>query len=177
MRREPQAADVQRSYYRCTACRTRFGVDMLVNVPVDQFLSQMQAIRCPECGSTRIAMGESRTLAEDLEVRIQGDVHARLRNWREKGERGISSDAIASHMTGGASGRMDAPHDLDDVRRCILLLGHVPEWRDRMPEMASHPEWERIAPRWAELERAYLSDSPGLDGGSPAAAAIMDALR
>lgn len=177
MRIEPTPAQIQRTHHRCAACRTRFGVDMLVNVPIDQFVAQMKGIRCPACGGRKITMGEGRTVSEDLETRIEGSEQDRLRNWKEQGERGLSSDAIAAHMTGASPAVFDAPRDLDDVRRCVLLLGHLPEWRPRMAEMARHPQWAAIAPRWDLIERTYLEESPNLDSKAPRAAALLEEAR
>lgn len=58
--------------------------------------------------------------------------------WYMMDDRGISSNAIAKHMTGvkveGIFG-MQPPSDADDRGRCIRLLELIPEWIPRLKEM------------------------------------------
>lgn len=61
--------------------------------------------------------------------------------WALSGDTGISSEAIAKHMTGtGVVGRfgMQPPSDADDRGRCIRLLELIPEWIKRLPEMTKY---------------------------------------
>lgn len=87
----------------------------------------------------------------------------RVLNWLATGERGISSCAIAQHMSGlpvlaWAFGPqsfqgIDTPHDPDDLRRCMLLLDVFPEWRHDIVRMSSaSPAWASLSAHWSELE-------------------------
>lgn len=68
-------------------------------------------------------------------------VEVRALFWSLAGETGISSKAIAKHMTGfsaeGAFGFMP-PSDASDRRRCIRLLELIPEWLPRLDEMKKY---------------------------------------
>lgn len=65
-------------------------------------------------------------------------VEARALFWALSGDTGISSEAIAKHMTGSSKDRMMPPSDVDDRGRCIRLLELIPEWIDRLPEMVQY---------------------------------------
>lgn len=73
-------------------------------------------------------------------------VEVRALFWALAGESGISSKAIAKHMTGfsaeGAFGFMP-PSDSDDRRRCIRLLELIPEWLPRLNEMVKYDSPEK----------------------------------
>ncbi|WAT32249.1 hypothetical protein [Pseudomonas sp. GXZC] len=87
----------------------------------------------------------------------------RARRWIVDGQVGMSSKAIWAHMTGTPSECMSAPSDPDDLNRCLLLLDLVPEWTERMGEMATHgKKWEALAPIWADLTNTFLAEV-GLD--------------
>jgi hypothetical protein len=61
--------------------------------------------------------------------------------WALSGDTGSSSEAIAAHMThnpGNARFGMMPPSDGADRGRCIRLLELIPEWIDRLPEMAQY---------------------------------------
>jgi len=68
-------------------------------------------------------------------------IEGRALFWALAGESGISSKAIAKHMTGisaeAAFGFMP-PSDADDRRRCIRLLELIPEWLPRLNEMVKY---------------------------------------
>lgn len=68
-------------------------------------------------------------------------VEVRALFWSLAGETGISSKAIAKHMTGfsaeGAFG-FSPPSDGSDRRRCIRLLELIPEWLPRLKEMVKY---------------------------------------
>lgn len=89
--------------------------------------------------------------------------------WLAQGERGVSSLAIFTVMTGlnVASGwGLWPPADPSDLRRCELLLRAVPEFRGRLPEMASvSPVWKRLVGTWDELIATMDAESPGWDTG------------
>ena len=54
-------------------------------------------------------------------------------------------------------GNRTTPRDADDLGRCLRLLEAIPEWRERLNEVAeAYPDtaWPRIIARWVELEAA-----------------------
>lgn len=65
-------------------------------------------------------------------------VEARVLHWALSRDTGISSEAIAKHMTNSGTDRMMPPSDSDDRGRCIRLLELVPEWIPRLPEMVKY---------------------------------------
>jgi len=85
-------------------------------------------------------------------------------NWLFNGRTGISSEAIFAHMVGvkQTGDWSNWPHDPDDFSRCERLLQAVPEWRERIPEMAQlNKGWALIAPRWEEV-RSSMENECGL---------------
>lgn len=82
-------------------------------------------------------------------------IPAAAMEWQRRAEKGISSNAIFETMTGfpvcGSWGR-GYPSDPDDLRRCRLLLDAVPEFSDRLEEMAIvGPEWAELVAIWPQL--------------------------
>lgn len=78
---------------------------------------------------------------------------------------GNSSKAIFAHMVGQNAPHRgwSHPYDPDDLRRCLILLQEVPEWRSRLPEMAERSqEWKALVSRWSELETSF-DEEAGLD--------------
>lgn len=66
------------------------------------------------------------------------DVAGRALFWSLAGDTGISSEAIAAHMSGYSNGRMMPPSDADDRGRCVRLLELIPEWIPRLNEMVKY---------------------------------------
>ena len=73
--------------------------------------------------------------------------------WLANGETGISSKTIHAVLTGMVDDmvfnaspswlKYDVPHDPSDFRRCYLLLKLIPEWRERLDEVAERfPKWK-----------------------------------
>jgi hypothetical protein len=89
-----------------------------------------------------------------------------FRNWLRFGERGISSEAIASRLSGiPIAGDLNKgwnyPHDAGDFRRCELLLRAVPEAREHLHLMAEEgPEWAALVAAWGELVELLESEVP-----------------
>lgn len=148
----------QRQQLRCGKCDRLIDTELEVDIDIMEFVKAMKAIRCPHCGSKKILLGQNRSLVEDRAYPSTGDVEQRMAFWLENGEMGTSSEAIRLHMIGRPKGSMDAPRDAADLRRCVLLLHRIPEWRDRMGEMAVHPKWQRLAPEWGRLEALFVED-------------------
>lgn len=177
---DAHCATLSRQHFRCRTCDRPFQQFIGMNLPGNMVMKQMTAIRCPYCGGKKIGLGEGRTLAEDRAMRtsLTGTPDLRAGLWLAEGETGTSSATIAHFMLGRIDGfaEVSAPRDLDDLRRCLLLLDRIPEWAERMPEMADVPGWERLAPAWANLSASYLRERPDLDGPAPEPKDLLDAL-
>lgn len=88
-----------------------------------------------------------------------------FKTWLAFGERGISSEAIVSRLTGhpilGSHWSSTYPHDPADFRRCQLLLNAVPLARLMLPAMrAESPQWSRLVDAWDEIHEAIESEVP-----------------
>lgn len=88
-------------------------------------------------------------------------------HWLASGERGLSSEAIVSRLTGEKVGRpwdtgKDHPHDPSDFRRCQKLLDAVPLARLAFPAMRDvSPQWARLVDAWDDIAAAINSkDAP-----------------
>lgn len=81
---------------------------------------------CPNCEKPAICHGKL--------------IDQRALFWALSGDTGISSEAIAKHMTGNVPIRMMPPSDADDRGRCIRLLELIPEWINRLPEMVQYDQ-------------------------------------
>lgn len=77
-----------------------------------------------------------------------------LQAWLMSDDTGSSSLWIARFLGGGPPSQSYAyPHDADDFGRCYRLLKAVPEFRERLPELAtSGEEWAALVANWIELE-------------------------
>ena len=86
--------------------------------------------------------------------------------WLANGERGLSSETIATKLSGldcmGFDGQKHYgfhPIDPDDFRRCMKLLDQVPEFRERLYEMKDVSEvWSRLVDNWDEFEKLYYEE-------------------
>lgn len=72
-----------------------------------------------------------------------GSILTRALRWSLSDDTGTSSKTLCAFMLGfnetnGARGWGSSypPSDADDRGRCIRLLKHIPEWIDRLPEIA-----------------------------------------
>jgi len=84
---------------------------------------------CPNCNQPTACHGET--------------VEQRALYWALSFTTGVSSEAIAKHMTNSAKTRMMPPSDADDRGRCIRLLELIPEWIKRLPEMVQYDQNQR----------------------------------
>ena len=87
-------------------------------------------------------------------------------NWLASGERGVSSEAIVTALTGVQVGRQwgaDHPYDPADFRRCQLLLRSHPlaelQFRDVMRDAS--PTWGRLIDAWDDIHAAIEDECPG----------------
>jgi hypothetical protein len=82
-------------------------------------------------------------------------IELRPLDWLQSGDTGSSSKAIAAFMQGRSSSG-DFPFDSSDFGRCHRLFQAIPEWRNRLPEMAvKFPHWKPLVAIWAELEKLW----------------------
>ena len=90
------------------------------------------------------------------------EINKNVNAWLQDGERGISSEAIVSKLTGiNISGKWGllAPNDPSDFKRCRELLKAVPEFRPRLLEMMEVSEyWKLLVENWDELDQVYLEE-------------------
>ncbi len=57
----------------------------------------------------------------------------------------------------------DAPSDPSDLGRCLRLLELFPEWKSRMPEMATlNRGWASLIPQWDQIS-ALMQEEVGID--------------
>lgn len=132
-----------------------------------------------------------------MSVDLYGDYTAEVlslpQQWREQmwlanGETGISSKTIHAVLTGTVDNtvfntspswfRYDVPHDPSDFRRCYLLLKFIPEWKQRLHEVAERfPKWKPFVEQWDELTRLYEEERDKNDRYAPKLFAKIMALE
>lgn len=96
------------------------------------------------------------------------------RRWLAVGEQGLSSCAIFWRLTGVKPDYLDRedqfchPYDPGDLRRCLLLLEQVPEFKARIGEMAGcSPEWDALIESWDDLASTLDSEVPDWRSPNP----------
>ncbi len=108
-----------------------------------------------------------------------------LMEWLANGRRGISSNAIVTHLTGinsmaGWGSSWNHPHDPADLWRCRKLLEQVPSLKDRLPEMSTlSPQWAALVSKWDQLCLTMDKEAPNWGdgtGSAPITYAMMRAL-
>src|SRR3546814_9427646 len=103
----------------------------------------------------RISDWSSDVCSSDLIILSQlgTSVSEAAARWLVQGERGLSSMAIFSHLTGYPGNKQNHPRDPDDLRRCRKLLEQVPEFRSpRFDLMANVSEiWSGFVTQWDDL--------------------------
>lgn len=95
---------------------------------------------------------------------MNNDYFKRVSQWIVGEDTGISSIAIWSTMMGVQPEEgFCAPSDPSDLGRCLRLLELVPEWKERISEMAIHGrEWAALVSQWDELHQ-LMDDEVGID--------------
>lgn len=85
-----------------------------------------------------------------------------LASWLTFGERGLSSEAIASYLAyGSIRPGFNDPSDPADFRRCEILLQWVPELRaefHRMTEVS--PRWAALVKHWDAIKASLETEIP-----------------
>lgn len=88
--------------------------------------------------------------------------HPGLVEWLAGHDRGISSNAMVTRMTGiqaSNRGRMYPPSDAPDFGRCFRLLEAVPTLRPLLGEMRDvSTTWARLVDGWDGIEHCYRLD-------------------
>lgn len=84
--------------------------------------------------------------------------------WILSRDTGLSSETIWGVMMGALPDpnfdrRPHVPRDLADFGRCFRLLQKFPDWRERLPEMATaYAEWGPFVREWGSLEADYAAE-------------------
>lgn len=169
------ATTITRSGYRCSKCDRPFHADTPVQCPLDEYLQFIDNLRCSNCGAgpNGILMGLCLTEEEDRNLRISGSAHTKALNWYSRAETGQSSLSIYRFFVAKMIYQATIPSDLDDLKRCVRLLEHVPEWKVRMPEMSVVPGWERLATEFDRLTALFRAEAPDLRGPAPKTADLL----
>lgn len=147
-------------WVKCPSC-SHHWIAAYMPLPVDTFAKLMERAACPICGEED---GITPTSGGHAPPQPDVEYTARLASWFSSDDTGISSQAIAAHMSGGTVDRWGwgHPHDPADLGRCLRLLELFPEWKPRIGEMAKHgPEWAALVARWDEIANA-MADEVGI---------------
>ena len=76
--------------------------------------------------------------------------------WIANGHVGMSSKTMWNHFMGNKDFKINHPYDPDDFSRCYKLLETVPEWKKRVPELATlSPVWKNLSENWDQLTEMY----------------------
>lgn len=97
----------------------------------------------------------------------QAGLSEEARRWLAVGEQGLSSCSMFWRFTGvkpdylNDETRFSHPHDPGDLRRCLLLLEQVPEFKGRIGEMRGcSPQWDALVEAWADLCATLETEAP-----------------
>jgi hypothetical protein len=93
----------------------------------------------------------------------------RAYDWLTGGDVGTSSLTIFAVMTGADRVPLhnypSVPLDPADFGRCRRLLERIPEWRARLPEVATrYPDWTALVREWDRLDAMHAEASKRPDG-------------
>lgn len=91
----------------------------------------------------------------------------RIALWASSGDHGTSSRFLFSHMTGLSSidlvstpkSGCNAPYDSQAFLCCTQLLECIPEWKDRIQEMAQYDIWTPYVAEWDTLTATLMKES------------------
>lgn len=105
-------------------------------------------------------------------------VEHRAAQWIAGQDTGLSSINIWAVMMGVRTGRPYTPADGADFGRCYRLLQIIPEWRERLPEVAAkYPTWGPMVREWDRLTEIYERDCIPTWRGHEIYAAIKELER
>ncbi|WP_162815004.1 hypothetical protein [Erythrobacter aureus] len=163
-----------RAGYRCGGCETPFHKETPTHCTVEVYYAFAKSLRCPHCGSDKISIGLGLTDEENKALIADGHWRTRAENWKYRGEVGLSAKTIYNHFMGHAGAKPSVPQDPSDLRRCLLLLEHVPEWKPRMDEMRTvSAQWALLIDRWDDLLKTYAEELADGTGKAPRTYAIL----
>jgi hypothetical protein len=130
-------------------------------LPVETAARLMKSAACPMCGEAKGITPTSGGHNPPQPGAVDNHA-ARLASWFSSNDTGISSKAIAAHMSGGDADDgwgWGYPSDPDDLGRCLRLLELFPEWKPRIAEMASRgPGWAGLTARWDEIAASMIDE-------------------
>ncbi len=135
---------------RCLDCDQPFKLHFAEPIPANDALVKLLNGHCPLCDSQRIEMGMNLGLTEDRAMRRGVTLDQRIADWINNGDVGLASRAIVDYMTLGEE-PAHAPKGYESLRRVALLIDRIPEWADRMGELARFPAWRLIGEEWKTL--------------------------
>jgi hypothetical protein len=100
--------------------------------------------------------------------------------WLASGERGISSNTIASVLSGldcMQGWGYSHPRDPADFKRCLFLLYAVPGFSENLSKMGDvSPEWAALVEHWQEFEKLLHSELAEDTGRAPKTYARMQEI-
>jgi len=87
-------------------------------------------------------------------------IEARADSWICSWDTGISSQTIWEVLRGQTVRHRSHnwPCDPSDFGRCVRLLAEIPEWRERLPEVAARfpgTPWVTLIERWDDVMELY----------------------
>jgi len=94
--------------------------------------------------------------------RRSGQLRDSMLRWFATGQRGLSSEAMASCAIDAPvrDWPSNHPHDPADFNRCLLLVAQVPHVREAFPAIAKlSPQWRTIIEHWDELEAMFVGEA------------------
>lgn len=170
--------------YRCYKCDKPFTLQVEMPMEMGAYIKRMKSIKCPLCGAKgkNIGLGLGLSTEENLAILetegVSGaSVQERASAWFAKGETGLSSKCIARFMLCEPNTEINWPHDPSDLRRCVMLLDLIPEWRSKIPSMfVLGGGWAKLAPRWNEVVSLFRTECPEYVGKAPQTYALIQQL-
>lgn len=90
----------------------------------------------------------------------------RIAEWLASGDTGTSSKAIMLWLSSRTADKQwgpDTPRDAGDLARCLRLLERIPEWKERMPEMAEAGGlWPTFIKHWDKIVAKFMEEAGGV---------------
>lgn len=93
---------------------------------------------------------------EEPKANTSADTISRANWWIANGFVGMSSKTMWNFFMGNKHFEVNHPYDPDDFSRCYKLLQAVPEWKERISELASLSKaWKGLSENWPKLTEMY----------------------